>query len=33
VDGEKHSTLKGEDIAGQFKQILNEYVEQRYPAG
>jgi (E)-4-hydroxy-3-methylbut-2-enyl-diphosphate synthase len=30
VDGEKVATLKGEDIAGQFKRMVDEYVERRF---
>jgi (E)-4-hydroxy-3-methylbut-2-enyl-diphosphate synthase len=30
VDGDKFTTLKGDQIAEQFKTILNEYVEQHY---
>jgi len=30
VDGELFVTLKGDSIAGQFNQILNEYVESHY---
>jgi (E)-4-hydroxy-3-methylbut-2-enyl-diphosphate synthase len=32
VDGQKKVTLKGDNIAGQFMQILNEYVQSRYSA-
>jgi (E)-4-hydroxy-3-methylbut-2-enyl-diphosphate synthase len=30
VDGEKAVTLKGEDIAEQFIQLVDEYVENNY---
>jgi (E)-4-hydroxy-3-methylbut-2-enyl-diphosphate synthase len=30
VDGEKTVTLKGENIAGEFQQIVEEYVKQKY---
>ena len=30
IDGEKRLTLRGDNIAGEFKAILDEYVEQRY---
>jgi (E)-4-hydroxy-3-methylbut-2-enyl-diphosphate synthase len=30
VDGEKAVTLKGDDIAGQFIQLVDDYVKQRY---
>ncbi|AGY91927.1 hypothetical protein SPICUR_04745 [Spiribacter curvatus] len=33
VDGEKTVTLKGENIAGEFKTIVEEYVERRYGTG
>ena len=33
VDGKKFTTLRGEGIAEQFKQILDEYVAQRYGDG
>jgi (E)-4-hydroxy-3-methylbut-2-enyl-diphosphate synthase len=32
VDGRLTVTLKGDDIAGQFQRILNEYVESHYAA-
>jgi len=32
VDGEKHTTLRGDDIVPRFLEILEEYVEQRYPS-
>ena len=31
VDGEKTVTLKGEDIAGKFKAIVDDYVTRKYP--
>ncbi|MBI3140880.1 MAG: flavodoxin-dependent (E)-4-hydroxy-3-methylbut-2-enyl-diphosphate synthase [Rhodocyclales bacterium] len=31
VDGEKTVTLKGDDIAGQFRAIVDEYVARKYP--
>jgi (E)-4-hydroxy-3-methylbut-2-enyl-diphosphate synthase len=33
VDGEKFTTLKGDNIAAEFKQIVSEYVERRYGQG
>ncbi|MEG3618191.1 flavodoxin-dependent (E)-4-hydroxy-3-methylbut-2-enyl-diphosphate synthase [Magnetovibrio sp. PR-2] len=30
IDGEKVTTLKGGDLAGQFQQMVEEYVEKRY---
>lgn len=30
VDGAKVATLKGDDIAGQFKRMLDAYIERRY---
>lgn len=30
IDGEKFTTLRGENIAAEFKEILNNYVEQNY---
>ncbi len=30
IDGEKAMTLRGDDIAGEFKQIVNDYVQRRY---
>ena len=30
IDGEKKYTLRGEDIAAQFKEILNNYVGERF---
>ena len=30
VDGRKVATLRGEDIAGQFKAIIEEYVKRRW---
>jgi (E)-4-hydroxy-3-methylbut-2-enyl-diphosphate synthase len=31
VDGEKHTTLRGDDIVPRFLEILDAYVAQRYP--
>jgi (E)-4-hydroxy-3-methylbut-2-enyl-diphosphate synthase len=31
VDGRKSVTLKGDNIAGEFRQIVNEYVQMKYP--
>lgn len=33
LDGERHVTLRGENIAGDFLRLLDEYVETRYGAG
>ncbi|WP_295447479.1 flavodoxin-dependent (E)-4-hydroxy-3-methylbut-2-enyl-diphosphate synthase [uncultured Thiodictyon sp.] len=30
VDGEKAATLKGDDLIGQFKRMVDEYIERRY---
>ena len=30
VDGEKVTTLKGDDIAGQFKRMVDDYIERRF---
>jgi (E)-4-hydroxy-3-methylbut-2-enyl-diphosphate synthase len=30
VDGEKFTTLRGENIAAEFKQLVNDYVARRY---
>ena len=30
IDGEKAVTLKGEKIAEEFQQLVNEYVEKRF---
>jgi (E)-4-hydroxy-3-methylbut-2-enyl-diphosphate synthase len=30
VDGEKVATLRGDNIAGEFKQIVEEYVARKY---
>jgi (E)-4-hydroxy-3-methylbut-2-enyl-diphosphate synthase len=30
VDGEKVATLKGDDIAGQFKRMVDAYIERRF---
>lgn len=32
VDGERTVTLKGENIAGEFRAIIDEYVTRKYPA-
>jgi (E)-4-hydroxy-3-methylbut-2-enyl-diphosphate synthase len=32
VDGEKATTLRGEDIVPRFLGILDDYVERRYPS-
>jgi (E)-4-hydroxy-3-methylbut-2-enyl-diphosphate synthase len=32
VDGEKATTLRGEDIVPRFLAILHDYVERRYPS-
>jgi (E)-4-hydroxy-3-methylbut-2-enyl-diphosphate synthase len=32
VDGEKLTTLRGDDIVPRFLEILDDYVERRYPA-
>jgi len=32
VDGEHHSTLRGDSIAEEFQRILDWYVESRYGA-
>jgi (E)-4-hydroxy-3-methylbut-2-enyl-diphosphate synthase len=31
VDGEKVSTLRGDDIVPRFLEILDDYVVRRYP--
>lgn len=31
VDGKKSVTLKGDNIAGEFRQIVDEYVQMKYP--
>ena len=31
VDGQKSVTLKGDNIAGEFRQIVDEYVQMKYP--
>jgi (E)-4-hydroxy-3-methylbut-2-enyl-diphosphate synthase len=31
VDGQKTVTLKGDNIAGEFRQIVDEYVQAKYP--
>ena len=33
VDGEHHSTLRGDDIVDQFKRILDAYVARRFGFG
>ncbi|MBK6656840.1 MAG: flavodoxin-dependent (E)-4-hydroxy-3-methylbut-2-enyl-diphosphate synthase [Proteobacteria bacterium] len=33
VDGEKYTTLRGDNIANEFKAILNSYVDARYGTG
>jgi (E)-4-hydroxy-3-methylbut-2-enyl-diphosphate synthase len=33
VDGKLRTTLRGDEIVPRFLEILDEYVEQRYPAG
>jgi (E)-4-hydroxy-3-methylbut-2-enyl-diphosphate synthase len=30
IDGEKVTTLRGDNIAAEFQQIVDDYVEQRY---
>jgi (E)-4-hydroxy-3-methylbut-2-enyl-diphosphate synthase len=30
IDGEKVKTLRGENIAQEFQQIVSDYVERRY---
>jgi len=30
IDGKKFTTLKGDNIAGDFQKIIDEYIEQRY---
>jgi (E)-4-hydroxy-3-methylbut-2-enyl-diphosphate synthase len=30
IDGEKRMTLRGDDIAAEFKRILEDYVQSRY---
>ena len=32
VDGERVVTLRGEGIAAEFKQIIDDYIERKYPA-
>ena len=32
IDGKKKSTLRGDNIASQFKEILDKYVKDKYPA-
>ncbi len=31
VDGQKSVTLKGDNIAGEFREIVNDYVQTKYP--
>jgi (E)-4-hydroxy-3-methylbut-2-enyl-diphosphate synthase len=31
VDGQKSVTLKGDNIAGEFRQLVDAYVQTRYP--
>ena len=33
VDGKKHSTLRGPNIAGEFRELVRLYVEERYGGG
>ncbi|MBF0249647.1 MAG: flavodoxin-dependent (E)-4-hydroxy-3-methylbut-2-enyl-diphosphate synthase [Alphaproteobacteria bacterium] len=33
IDGEKVATLRGDDVAGQFKRMVEEYVHKRYGDG
>jgi (E)-4-hydroxy-3-methylbut-2-enyl-diphosphate synthase len=33
IDGEKVATLRGADVADQFKQMVADYIEQRFGAG
>ncbi len=33
VDGEKVATLRGDDVANQFKQMVADYIEKRFGAG
>jgi len=33
VDGKLYTTLKGDTIVAEFKQILDKYVESHYGAG
>ena len=32
IDGKKESTLRGDNIASQFKEIVDKYVKDKYPA-
>ena len=32
IDGKKKSTLRGDNIASQFKEIVDKYVKDKYPA-
>jgi len=31
VDGQKTVTLKGDNIAAEFRQIVDQYVQEKYP--
>jgi (E)-4-hydroxy-3-methylbut-2-enyl-diphosphate synthase len=31
VDGQKTVTLKGDNISGEFRQIVDDYVKAKYP--
>ena len=33
IDGEKAMTLRGENIAGEFEGIVEDYIERRYGVG
>ncbi len=33
IDGEKKATLRGDDIAAEFHQMVRDYIEQRFGAG
>jgi (E)-4-hydroxy-3-methylbut-2-enyl-diphosphate synthase len=32
IDGERVSTLRGDDIGAEFKAIVDDYVARKYPA-
>ncbi len=32
VDGERVTTLRGDNIVGEFRQIIDAYVARKYPA-
>jgi (E)-4-hydroxy-3-methylbut-2-enyl-diphosphate synthase len=32
VDGERVTTLRGDNIAGEFRRIIDDYVQRKYPA-